>query len=621
MNPHTLTRTAHSILVADLEGHGNVLSEMHSAALLELVDTFTGYAAGTESGRKAFPLPTGMGKTSAVVAFIAAMHRLGCVVPVSVAASKVEALCTLKRDLVAHGVPVELIGLKHSVPDASEPSTGSASYPIQLVTHARVRSGRDFDLFGTHDGQDRALCIYDESLMRADAFAFSALSFYASVAVLNIMTATSKEPLLPALLDYLKDAEQRIRAAVASLQDAGDPYSNGTPVQLGELHPDTIEGFKDLIARFGAPIRGWEQNLRDLLTLSQDSLWVIGSEQGDGIVTAREAVPAALRNVVVLDASAPIRELMRLDPSITLVESFEMASLKSFEHVEVNQILSPGGRSTISYSLSADRREASAVVREVASIISEGWDKEAAFLVFTFTRRGSIDLVAELRRGLQRAGIDVAAKTPDGKDRVVFLTWGSETSLNGLEHCTSVIMAGVLHRAHLDLAAMVRGQTGNPAEPTPSARIRELVESEIAHCIYQGASRGSCRRSEGGKARAMRLHFIHRDPAIKTWLDRVMPGAVWSYPEPRYLVKQRADGKTARMLAALLQHLQTIPSGTDEVSSRKVKQALGLPKEKATEHAFTRAGDLLCMQTHGWMKLGRGFIRGAAAHGFEVAET
>lgn len=612
-----LTSTAFAILTADLEGHGNTLSAMHRAALMELVDSFTGYATGTQQGRKAYPLPTGMGKTSAVVAFVAALHRLGYVVPLSVAASKVEALCALKRAMLAHGVPAECIGLKHAVPEASEPSTGNDSRPIQLVTHARVRSGRDFDLFGNHEGTRRALCIYDETFMRADAFAFRARAFFSAVAVLAVESEGSGNALMLQLVAYLQDSTARIRAALLDLQVTGDIHSNGAPVLLGELDPGTIEAFRDLVGRRGVALRGFEADLRDLLTLSQDTLRVVGSEQGDGVVTAREAVPATLRNVVVLDASAPIRELARLDPTVEVVESFNPADLKSFERVEVHQLLSPGGRSTISYSLRADREEASAVAREVARIIREGWTTERAFLVFTFVRRGSLDMVEELKRDLRRSGVEVDAKTPDGLPRINWLTWGSETSLNGLEHCTSVVMAGVMHRSHLDVSAAVRGQTGNPAEPTPSARIRELVESEIAHVIYQGASRGSCRRIDAGKAMPMRLWFIHRSPGMRAILDRVMPGAVWCFPEPHHLKKASADSKAAQLLGELLAQLRNVPEVVQRVSSRALKEAMNLAKDTATERAFSRAVALIDPTDHGWHLQGRSLVRGVEAYGFE----
>ncbi len=621
INPDLLTQTAFRILVADLEGHGNTLSPMHRAALMELVDTFTGYSTGTLSGRKAFPLPAGMGKTSALEAFLVALYRLGYQVPVAVAASKVAAVSNIKRKLLAKGVPETCIGLKHSihdlVTDGLLPSTGNDSRLFQLVSHSRVRSGNDFALFGEHEGHPRALLVYDETFMRSDSFAFSARALYQAVAVLRVEAEGRSNPgLLLPLVAYLEDAASRIRLALADLQTHGDPHSNGASVEVPALEGHLVSAYRDEVARLSGPLRGFGAELDALLAQAQDTLRVVGTEQGDGVVTARDAVPAALRDVVILDASAPIRELARLDHTVEVVETFPIASLKSFVDVTVNQICSAGGRSSMSYSLRADRKETSEVGQEVADIIRSSWASEEAFLVFTFVKRGSLDMVAELKRDLQRSGIDLHAKTSEGRERVNFLTWGSETSLNGFEHCTSVIMAGVLHRSHLDLAAGLKGQTGNLAEPASSSRIRELVETEIAHCLMQGASRGSCRRIKDGKAVPMRLWFIHKNPAMRSLLDRVMPGAVWNYPTPQHLRKATADSKAARLLTLVLAHLAGIAETTPATSVRAIKAALSIPKDKATERAFSRATAMLEPEDHGWALQGRSLVRSIEGLGF-----
>lgn len=623
IDPGRLTRTAFDILTQDLEARGNTLSAMHRAALYELLDAFTGYCTDQLGGRRAYPLPTGMGKTSAVVAFASALHRLGYRVPMSVAASRVRALSALKQDMLDHGIPEELIGLKHSAEAGEDllPSTGDESRLIQMVTHARVRGGTDFALFGGFDGEPRPLTIYDETLLRADAFAFRARALRAAVAVLEVEHEPRAGDIGEHLLVYLQGAEQSIREALQRLDAEPEQRDNGMPVNLPALDPRAREAFGAVLARMSGRMRGFDEVLAAVLDMADCTLRVIRSEQGEGVVTAREAVPPELRNVVVLDASAPIRDLAKLDPTITVVESFDPAALKSFERVEVRHLVSPGGRSSVTQSLRAERSEASALGREVSSIIREGWESEEAFLLFTFVKRQGLDPAEELRKDLVRLGIDVHAKTAEGKPRINWLTWGQEASLNGYEFCTSVVMAGVLHRCHLDLAAAVRGQTGNPGEPTPSARIRDLVETEIAHCVFQGASRGSCRRVHLGQALPMRLWLIHRNPSIKTILDRVMPGAAWSYPEPEHLHKATADSKAAQMLVRLLAYLRGLPEEVQKVSSRAAKEALSLlPQDKASHHAFTRAGALMTMEDQGWTVQGRSLVRGAAVYGFEAGE-
>ena len=65
--------------------------------------------------RWAFGLPTGMGKSRAIISFCRALAALKLNhVSVAVSAAKVEALCQMKRDMIAAGIPSDRIGLIHS---------------------------------------------------------------------------------------------------------------------------------------------------------------------------------------------------------------------------------------------------------------------------------------------------------------------------------------------------------------------------------------------------------------------------------------------------------------------------------------------------------------------------
>ena len=619
INDYELAFAAHGILKADLERYGNVISGMHNSALLELLHTFSEYCAGSAKGRRAFAMPTGMGKTSAIVAFLTALHRLGHLIPVAVAASRVESLCRLKRDLVEHGVPADCIGLKHADPSASEPSTGNVSRQFQLITHARVRSGRDFALFGEHEGSARPLCIYDETLMRTDTFALSDSDLRKAVSLLTIELEKRTDPLSEGLLRFLTNASQIVTDALHGLRTEGDTYRNGKGVVFPALDETTVENYCDAVRQAGRGLGSWAPKLVSLLLISQEFLQVVTGEQGGGLVGVREAIPPALRNVVILDASTPIRELVHLDVTVTTVQGIPSKNLKSFEAVEVYQLLASGGRSSIESSFIHRNGKPSAVSREVIDIIRD-CHTARAFLIFSFLSR-QVDVLGELKRDLAGAGINLMQGTVEGKARFEFLTWGNQEGLNGYEHCDVVIMAGVLHRSHLDLAATVKGQVRHLKEPTPSDRLRDLVESEIAHVVYQGASRGSCRRTRDGKAMPMKLYLIHRNRSLKTILDGVMPGAVWSYPEPRHLKKASSDGKSAQLFAQLLAHLRTLPDEVNSVSSRTAKAAIGVGTGNSERVAFTRCCEFLDLDEHGWATKGRSFVRGAEAYGFEDQDS
>jgi hypothetical protein len=617
-----LTVLAFEILVDDLHRYGNVLSGPHASSLLALVDLFSSFCTGEARGRKAFPLPTGMGKTSAIVAFITALDKLGYQVPVSVAASRVEALCRLQRDLIAHGVNPDHIGLAHREEKASEPSTGCRpedARPFQLVTHARIRMGDSyFDLFGSYQGTPRALCLYDETLLRSDHFAFSADTVESALGAL--MPQARNMPALTAPVEYIKASVDIIRGALEQAQASKDPANRGIPIELPEQRsPEVIDLWQSAIGRSRIP-KPYVEILGQLLDVSQEPLQVIPMQQGGGAIAIRQAVSSQLENVVILDASTPIRDLVAMDPTIEVVGDSRHASIKSFENLEVFQLLASGGRSSVEKSFKDNYRETSAVSSEVIAIIRGDLeaDPKRCFLIFAFkrSRLKDLDIVERMRTDLRNAGLDPDSKEGDNP-RYSFLTWGQHEGLNGFEFCETVILAGVLHQAHLDVAAAIKGQAGDLAAGTPNGLVTKVLKSEISHCIYQAASRGSCRRVNQGRANPMRLYLIHSDLGLKTSLDAVLPKAQWSYPEPRFLKKAAVAGRPLLILGQILEALQKLPEDVMEISSVKLRARLGgLPQDKATSHAFTAAVRALDLQTHGWTLSKKSLVRGAAAYGF-----
>jgi hypothetical protein len=597
------------LLICHLQRHGNAPSDWHRAALLELLDTFAGYVEGREHGRKAFALPTGMGKTSAIAAFVATLHKLDIDAAVCVAASKVEALCDLKRDFMRLGVPPQKIGLKHTLVDASEPSTSDRSFPYQLVTHARVRGGgHDFQLFGRHDGKPRALLIYDETMFRSDVLGLDALTVDSALGALRPLAEAAPESALSLAYGYLAQCNEAVKTALVHLQETSDSTGQGVAVEFEALEPLAIRGYAQALRAARIP-RSQVDTLEDLLDISQEPLRVVAAGSNRGVIWVSEAVPRELRNVVVLDASHSIRRLASMDSSVALVNSFEVEWLKSFENVEVIQLLAAGGRNSIEKAAAKTGRQRSALSREVIDLVRDNWETAKGILVFTFKQR-TLDIVDQLRGDLRHAGFDPSAHGPDEEPRIEFLTWGEETSLNGYEHCDVVIMAGVLHRAPLDLAAAIRGQKGDLAASTPNDEITETIESEIVHLVYQGASRGSCRRINDGKALPMKLYVFDRHLGLKTKVSQVMPNVKWETREPKYLPAAKAAGVVEELAVRLLDYLKRLPQTTEKVSSQVAKRALGVGLDEASKKAFQRAVDAITeYREHGWDFQGRSLVR------------
>lgn len=602
-----LTTPALKILMDDLAARGNRPGELQKEALMELVGVMTKYAQGVASGRRAFNLATGCGKTSAIIAWITALHSLKLDhISAAVAAGQVEALCGIKQALLDHGVPERKIGLKHSHgAAASLPSTGDSERQFQLVTHARVKGGTDNALFSEYRGKPRALMIFDETLFKSETIALSDLAIRKAAA--SYREQVRGRSACAGLLDYLSGAVDLITAALEHLRD--DPATAEKTISLPALSQVELDGYTALLGHSAE-----YEPLRELLRLSPHELRVMATQQHDGLIWYSLNVPQNLEHVLILDASYPIRKLVQLDSTIVCDSRYADKEVKRFDHVTIHQMLSYGGRHSITESFRQQQRAKRGISREVVEVV-KATPADRGILIFTFKARpgDSGNITEILKRDLYESGVDVAALLDSGKPRISFLAYGSETSLNDYAYCQTVVMAGVLHRSYLDLASAIVGQQDDLQSNVDNSFIKEMLDSEIAHVVYQGLSRGASRVVVDGQASPMQLYLIHRDLGIRKALARVMPGVQWEVWKPKHM---RADtmGATAMIALQVSEFLGRLGQEVSRISTRQLKSDLGLAVPSRT---FSDALGMLGSTSPDWKLEGRSLVRrDAAYHGF-----
>lgn len=597
----TLTNLAHERLMSDLVRYGNIPSEAQSAALRSVLETYSRIALGELSGRWAHPLPTGAGKTRSIIAWLWAVNQLGLGdISVIVTASKVEALCTLRRDLIATGVPSERIGLVHSykydraaarafLEDGRElpPNYASAestedheSRPFLLCTHQRIRGTRGIEPFNVYKGSPRTLVIWDESLLASDTFAFADDIIASDIGAIAPLRA-GWTPERDEAIAYLRGACEVIQREM-ELQRR-DPERKPRSFKLGALSGEDVEKFKQSITGNSEAA----ERLRDLLDISQEDLRVLANvEQGGGVITFRVSVPRELENIVVLDASYPIRELAQLDPSVR--QAGDAENLVSYERVVVHQLDHGSGKTSVNPEFDKPRGR-NKIARELAEVI-KGLPENEAILLFTFKPKGKTNHQRLLERELEGDGIDVDAKVlvnGELKPRFNWLTWGQETSLNSYAFCSNVFLVGILQLPIIEIGGSIAGQTGDLLRPITNAEIREVLQSEIAHMVYQALSRGSCRILQSGAASPMKVWLFHPEREdLQGRLAKVLPEVQWVKWEPVHLPNRKAEGKTevlSTKIRAYLDQLQD--TGVGAVSIRKLKVDLridAMPKMTST---------------------------------------
>jgi len=566
-------------------------------------------ALGLDTGRYAYSLPCGGGKTQGAIALIVAAWELGLNLSFAVATSQVEALCEFKQQLLEHhGVPESAIGLWHSLqvdPDKAKTETGYASLPatpenegrpILLLSHQRIKGG-NVEAF---NGKPRSLLIWDESLIATQAKAVPLRD-------IRVALGAARE-YAPVLVPLLEKVARVATAELTALQ--GDPWRR--PRVLHEvLAPDELEGLRTALgssrgnSRFEQAMRVIVATLLRLLELPVSVAETGSGAAGDGVLRYEVLVPTKLENIAILDASHSIRLLTQADRSIVDRTTREMQEYRQYHNVTVRIRKMHASKGEMTESDAGSMPHA----REIAQYL-EGVPADECVLIFTFK-----DALSKLRKNLEKLGVDLSQSTTvDGarRPRVQFLTWGHEAGRNDMRHCQHVIMAGVLRRNPLDLAASLTAQQ-QEAQPRRNshATLADVSLSEVAHCVLQATHRGACRMSdEDGEAKRTSVLILASGlgglPAI---LSEAMPGVQWikDNPAPR----KRANSRTSGATAKIVQYLTGPDAPTEKVSVAALHK---LPGTDLCKSVFSDALDIAlveCRVHHRspWRRVGRSLVR------------
>ncbi len=610
-----LTSLAFDKLIKKLKEYGNQPSDEHAVSLYKLLYAYTHMAQGGLTGRWAFPLPTGAGKTLSVVAWIASLYELRIEnISVAVCASKVEALCDLKRDLISMGVPEDMIGLLHSYrcDPARIGEPGFASLPFTdhndqrqflLCTHERVRGKGGLEKYNLYQGKPRDLLIWDESLFVSDASSIVAKDLKKAIGYLGPELEDRPSEDLKRAFAYLQSAIDTLNSEIASQQDQGQAANQ---IRLPELTGPQIQEFKRSLGDDEVC-----KPLKDLLDMSQNPLRVTFAQGKNGVITYDIVVPSDLKNIIILDASYPIRELERMDETIKPYPGLSVPI--SYENVTIHQLDQPSGRNTMEQAFKPRSRKNRTNSNDICKVV-RGIPKDQAVLIFTFKKR-YVDFEQILRSDMAAMGIDVDAtvqvpvwkdgeQTYEEKPRINFLTWGNETSLSKYSFCSNVIFAGVLHRSHMELAAKITGQRDELMAQLPFRTLKDIEQSECAYSVHQAMCRGSCRIITKGRTKDMRVWLIHRGKQIRERLDDVMPGLKWKTWETD---QAKPKGKIERLADRISDYLKQLGSSDQQVPTRKIKEDLGL--SKIPPKTFTQAAKKVSPEETGFQHKGRSFER------------
>jgi len=623
-----LSLVALEILEKKIQGYGNVLSGDHKKALLEVCDLYSRIIFGETTGRSVVALDCGLGKTLSVVALVAAIHKLGYDSrSVMICQSRVSELCLMSDALIEAGVPAEKIGLVHSygfdqqsqVVDgevmnadgstklgwAAKPSNAkddSNKFQFLLCSHNKLRGKREIIRHTQYKGQARNITIWDESFVSTEATSVGLRDLKTSIQEYENSEAGCKE--VKPFIGWLKESYNLL-----SLEELSQKEGNSAKViNLPHLSEQQTGEFEKLAQyKFKDKRTEWRKHLRDLLGMSMDPVRV-SIAGGEAVLQFNDAISKQLTNLVVLDASYQIRQLVKIDPTLREPPFFvHRHNLKSYEDVTLHRFNYYGSR------VAAESPEKSSKVAKEIALVIKSIPLDEAICLFTFKKNDhrKAEHSASIKSALCSLGIDLDAKVTlkDGllKPRFIWKTWGQETGSNNASYCSHLFMVGVLRQQEDKFLAQLVGQSQDLLTNMDSSSLKEAMVSEFAHLVYQASLRSRARIVSHGKALATNLYLILDEPRIEIYLKEIMRGLkiIEWLPQDEYFKGTNVINDVTKKILLALEDLTQ--GNKDIVSGYEFKKHYGLSEVPTSTYKLSR--DQALNTSNGWRLEGRSFKR------------
>lgn len=598
-----LTAVAFEDLCLTLQAFNNQLNKPHRDALRDILNTYSRFAYGDglrPGTRFAFPLATAMGKTQSIVSWALAVHNLDLPFTLLVCQEQIRDLDELRGDLIAKGVPADKVGLFHRDASQATISEGSpADYQFVLITHSMIRTTKEADLYmNTDENEPRSVCVYDESLIKSVGRTVSGSSLEAAAKVIETVLHsdfTDRDKITSTQFELLGYLESSLQVVISRFKSGDD--------EAFELHETLssirLQQFEHALAELPSPVdRRVRAIISNFLSMANEPLRVAKMGQGnkDGIISYELRIPPSLRNVVILDASAAVRELQVADKDIQVIDRWE--NIKQFTKLRVDQYRVQSGA-----GFQRDKMAVSStLLKDVSDDITGGWLPADAAVVFCLSKgannlpRNRKSPEEKLKARLQRDGVDLDAKVRiwTGPDRTrglparevihpkyEFITYGQEKSTNRFRHCSHIIAIGVARRDLVDLAGNLAGQLEDLSsdEVTNHSRVSQMQASEQFYRLQQLIGRGTTRQTVDGEAGDAWVK-VYDHGNFEPFIQRALPGCTWQVHERATHAqnvhhKQRQGRKSAVRVTAEQAGVRFLESRADKVM---VSEVTALPE-------------------------------------------
>jgi hypothetical protein len=638
-------------------------TEWQLKALYALMDNLSRLAFGEMTGRYAWALPVGCGKTQSITHWCSAVVKSHLDFGVAIACSQVNALNAINDFLVKElHVPQSRIGTLVGR-DRAKDVTGrhvfdGSNSQILLMTHARVHMGEsELVRYWHYHGQERHVLCFDESLISAQSVLVSApevrRSYDLFVGACQRKEISITEEFEGTVKRLTGDFEKNMTTLKKQVEkyildhsspDGPDGRAARVPDELRYANVkldavDTDRFMQDLQTLASC---SWSTPLLAFLNLCEQPMRLVVTERGEeSMISDTVTVPSKIDRMVILDASGPIRLLTTMDtnriipaeklPLVREAGITNLSMLFDYSNVTIHRYNAGGGRDSFQKDRNNTRiKDAVALLKTIP--------KNEGVLFFCFKTHGDevthldggtfteLARVPELRLKQFKAGFQHKKKNlkellekeliRQGYDLqspfIRIETFGKETSSNDYVHCKRIIFVGTPWQNVTAMIATALGQLRNIHRHLEDQLVKDLYDSEAAYRLHQGLGRGACRRlGQDGRPQEMRGYLFLTDKqwnCIGPLLKKVLPGV--RTPEQTLPKQEQRESKINRVTQALTAEVRKVYkegaySADIGIRLSSLRQVLGLP---ARSDVFTRAVNNFLRENPSWKRQGKSLV-------------
>lgn len=499
--------------------HGHQPSPDQWRALEALLETFDQLVLDPQAEAALYlsALDPGVGKTSAVVAYLTALLRSEGLrhVGVLVTLSRLSEIRRIVEALNEAGGTVavrtsdEALNALSTVEDPSEAQ-------VLIITQQRLEllcSGRSLGDIASlcFHGQARGLRIWDEAFLPGTA-----------------ITVSSDD--LAAILRWLRPKSLDFHRWVEGIRGDAEKAKDG------DVIPVPAHDFLDKQMTLGDALRLLRGKAGDQGALAEQdettlkALWAMAGRMvtvrrddtlGPTLVSFTRSLPGDLLPLVVLDASARVRKTYDLMAQALPVIRLPSAT-KDYRALTIHVWRRGGGKASM-----RDKAKFNELTEVIADAVTK--EPERPWLVVAHKPGSDIpDLGKALTDRLDGSGAAVD-----------LLTWGNHAATNNFADVDRVVLAGTLFLRPSSYEALARASVlQDPDDKAFSPEeIEEVERGEHGHLVLQALCRAAVRRGNAGGSGACEAYLIaSKRSGIEALLPELFPGCClkeWKPKGPR----------------------------------------------------------------------------------------